>query len=51
MKLIELGHLIKGVQTKTKTKGASIEQRSITKPGPLEKAYKLKELSKLIGGR
>jgi hypothetical protein len=56
-KLIELGHLIRGIPIRTK--GASkfdvniespMESRSKSKPGTLEKAYKLKELRKLISG-
>jgi hypothetical protein len=49
-KLIELGHLIKGVPTKTK--GASfVENNTRTrKPGPIEKEFKLKELGKMIRG-
>jgi hypothetical protein len=51
-KLIDLGNMVRGIPVKTK--GASyeslMESRSKSKPGPLEKAYKLKELRKLIKG-
>jgi hypothetical protein len=58
-KLIELGHLIRGIPVRTKGAYASkfdvniespMESRSKSKPGTLEKAYKLKELRKLISG-
>jgi hypothetical protein len=50
-KLIELGHMIKGIPTLTK--GASYKGANYSKvntPWPLEKAYKLKELAKMIKG-
>jgi hypothetical protein len=58
-KLIGLGHMIRGIPIRTKGAYASkfdvniespMESRSKSKPGTLEKAYKLKELRKLISG-
>jgi hypothetical protein len=47
-KLIELGHMIKGVQTTTK--GGSFIENTTRKQGPIEKTMKLRELAKMIKG-
>jgi hypothetical protein len=47
-KLIELGHLVRGIPIKTK--GASVAKNNLSRPGPLERAYKLKELGELVRG-
>jgi hypothetical protein len=56
-KLIELGHLVRGIPIRTKAASnfdvnieSPMESRSKTKPGILEKTYKLKELGKNIRG-
>jgi hypothetical protein len=54
-KLAELGAMIKGVKLEsssfqTKTKGASVAKNNFSQPGPIERAIKLKELSKMIRG-
>jgi hypothetical protein len=46
-KLIELGHLVKGVQTKA---ASEIIRKNPIRLGPIEKAFKLKELGKMIKG-
>jgi hypothetical protein len=50
-KLIDLGNMVRGIQTKTK--GASYGSSNYSKvrsQGPIEKAIKLKELAKIIRG-
>jgi hypothetical protein len=51
-KLIDLGNMIKGIQTKAKGASAKVNlsQINLRKQGPIEKTYKLKELRKLISG-
>jgi hypothetical protein len=51
-KLIELGHLVRGIPIKTK--GASVDENNFNRPrprpGPIEKAIILRELGKMIRG-
>jgi hypothetical protein len=47
-KLVELGNMIKGIQTKAK--GASFVERNTRRQGPIEKEFKLRELAKMIRG-
>jgi hypothetical protein len=49
-KLAALGAMIKGASSFGVNVESPMESRSKTKPGTLEKTYKLKELRKLISG-
>jgi hypothetical protein len=49
-KLTELGYMIKGIQTQTKTKGASFVENNTRRQGLIEKEFKLRELAKMIRG-
>jgi hypothetical protein len=49
-KLTELGYMIKGIQTQTKTKGTSFVENNTRRQGPIEKEFKLRELAKMIRG-
>jgi hypothetical protein len=48
-KLAELGRMVRGTSISAGTKGASVVEDN-KKPGHIEKAFKLKELGKLVRG-
>jgi hypothetical protein len=50
-RLHELGRMIRGTSyAGPETKGASVVENKFTKPGPIEREIKLKELGKMVRG-